>query len=183
MDEGTANQSQFNSLLWAALYHHDSIESLKRYFSPGLPDSISWIDTFPGPRIAVSLADYAKEASLRSSLAILTSIEATFKRDYRFRCEERLKDTLSRAFREIHKGKPDYRSVSLERDIFDTWSRNVPDANRLIGDLRSAFRFRNWLAHGRYWIPRLGRNYDFEYLYRLADAVYSSLPLCGMDDA
>jgi hypothetical protein len=53
----------------------------------------------------------------------------------------------------------------------------------LIGELRSAFKFRNWLAHGRYWTPKLGRNYDFESLYLLADAVFSPLPLRGIDEA
>jgi hypothetical protein len=93
----------------------------------------------------------------------------------------KLKDGLSRAFRAICKRKPDY--VSLEKDIFDTWSSYASGAHPLIGELRSAFKFRNWLAHGRYWTPKLGRNYDFESLYLLADAIYSKLPLRGMDEA
>jgi hypothetical protein len=112
---------------------------------------------------------------------MLTSIEAAFQLDYQYRCQRRLKDSLSRAFRAIYKRKPDY--VRLEKDIFDAWSVHSSAAHSLIGELRGAFRFRNWLAHGRYWTPRLGRNYDFESLYLLADAVFCTLPLFGLDEA
>jgi hypothetical protein len=51
---------------------------------------------------------------------------------------------------------------------------------KLIGDLRGAFNFRHWLAHGRYWEPKLGRNYDFVTVYGLAASVLSSFPLLGL---
>jgi hypothetical protein len=181
MGEIPGSSPLFAPLGGAAQYHYDVVESLRRYFSPDSPDSLARLDAFPGSRVVVRLSEYIAETDLRSSLAILTSIEAAFQLDYKYRCREKLKDDLSRTFRAIYKGKPDY--VSLEKVIFDAWSRHAPGERQLIGDLRSAFRFRNWLAHGRYWPPKLGRRYDFEYLYRLADAVYSTLPLCGMDEA
>lgn len=181
MGEVPGNSPLFASLGGAAQYHYDVAESLKRYFNPDSPDSLARLDTYPGPRIVVRPADYIEETGLRSSLAILTWIEAAFQLDYQYRCRRRLKDGLSRAFRAIYKRKPDY--VSVEHDIFDAWSGYASGAHPLIGELRSAFKFRNWLAHGRYWTPKLGRNYDFESLYRLADAVYSMLPLRGMDEA
>jgi hypothetical protein len=181
MGEIPGNSPLFASLGGAAQYHYDVVESLRRYFSTDLPDSLARLDTYPGPRIAVRPADYLEETGLRSSFAILTLIEAAFQLDYQYRCRNKLKDDLSRAFRAIYKQKLDY--ASLENDIFDAWSSYASGAHSLIGELRSAFKFRNWLAHGRYWTPKLGRNYDFESLYLLADAVYSKLPLRGMDEA
>ena len=32
----------------------------------------------------------------------------------------------------------------------------------------TAFKYRHWLAHGRYWEPKLGRIYDYYSLYDLA---------------
>jgi hypothetical protein len=181
MGEIPGNSPLFASLGGAAQYHHDVVESLRRYFNPDSPHSLARLDTFTEPRVAVRPADYLEETGLRSSLAMLTSMEAAFQLDYQYRCQKKLKDDLSRAFRAIYKRKPDY--VSLEKDIFDAWSHYASGAEQLIGELRSAFRFRNWLAHGRYWTPKLGRNYDFESLYLLADAVYSEFPLRGRDDA
>jgi hypothetical protein len=181
MVEISGNSPLFGSLSGAAQYHYDVVESLKRYFDANSPHSVVRIDMYVGSRIAVRPSDYFEETGLRSSLAMLTSIEAAFQLDYQYRCQKKLKDGLSRSFREIRKQKPDY--VSLEKDIFDAWSTHSSTAHSLIGELRSAFRFRNWLAHGRYWTPKLGRNYDFESLYLLADAVYDTLPLFGLNKA
>jgi hypothetical protein len=181
MAETLGTSPLFASLEGAAQYHYDVVESLIRYFSPDSPDSLARLDAFSGVRLDACPADYVEETSLRSCLAILTWMEAVFQLDYQYRCRKRLKDDLSRAFREISKQKPNY--VSLEKNIFDAWCSYASGADPLIGELRSAFKFRNWLAHGRYWTPKLGRNYDFESLYLLADAVYSKLPLRGMGDA
>jgi len=181
MGEIPGNSPLFASLGGAAQYHYDAVESLRRYFSRDSLDSRAQLDVFSGVRLDARLSDYIEETGLRSCLALLTWIEAAFQLDYQYRCRKRLKDGLSRAFREISKQKPNY--VSLEKDIFDAWSSYASGADPLIGELRSAFKFRNWLAHGRFWTPKLGRNDDFESLYRLADAVYSTLPLRGMDDA
>jgi hypothetical protein len=46
-------------------------------------------------------------------------------------------------------------------NILQTWADNSTVPREMIGDLRGAFRFRHWLAHGRYWTPRLGPKYSF----------------------
>jgi hypothetical protein len=124
MDEISGDSPLFTLLGGAAQYHYDTLESLKRYFSQELTYSLSRFDAFSGPRVVVRLADYMKETDLRSSLAILTSIEAAFQLDYKYRCRMRLKDDLSRAFRAMYKQEQSY--VSLEKDIFDTWSHCCP---------------------------------------------------------
>jgi len=51
----------------------------------------------------------------------------------------------------------------------------------MIGELRGAFKFRHWLAHGSYWPPKLGRRYDFTFVYSLADDVLNAFPLQKFD--
>lgn len=117
------------------------------------------------------------EADLTSSLTILASIEAAFRIDYLQRCYGRKKDAVSRALRKIYKAKQ--HNAALEEDIFQAfqaWVENSSGTRSIIGDLRGAFRFRHWLAHGRYWTPKLGRRYDFSDIFALADLTLRSFP-------
>lgn len=43
-----------------------------------------------------------------------------------------------------------------------------PQYKGFISELITAFKYRHWLAHGRYWEPKLGRIYDYYSLYDLA---------------
>jgi hypothetical protein len=181
MGEAADSVSGLSSLRWAAQYHYDVVRSLHQYFKPGPTQSTTSHATFPKPGEGVQLAAYMKETDLRSSLAILTSIEAAFQLDYQYRCRQRLEDDLSLLFRSRYRQEQSF--VSLEKVIFDAWSNYETGAPRLIAELRGAFRYRHWLAHGRYWPPKLGRRYDFEYLYRLAYLVFLTLPLNGVDEA
>jgi hypothetical protein len=114
-----------------------------------------------------------KETELRSSLAVLASLEAAFRIDYLRRSQKRRKGALSRAFREIYRKKGE--RASLEEDIFGTWLRNSDVPRWVIGRLRGAFRFRHWLAHGRYWEPN--QQYDFNSVFMLAETVSQDLQL------
>ncbi len=120
-----------------------------------------------------------KETDQRSAFFILTSLEAAFRVDYQRRCEKRLKDDLSKAFRAIWKSRQTW--VSLDEDIFEAWKEHSSGSRRLIGELRSAFNFRHWLAHGSYWVPKFGRTYDFNFVYSLADEVMDAFPLQKFD--
>ena len=149
-----------------AEYHNDVVSSLKLYFSFGRrPDEV-----------APELTDRLEETDLRSSFVVLARLEAAFRVDYEYRCQKKMKDDLSRAFRTIYKSRKT--RVSLEEDIFETWKQNSTGSSQLIGELRGAFKFRHWLAHGQYWRPKLGRKYDFSYVYLLAENVLNALPLC-----
>jgi hypothetical protein len=48
----------------------------------------------------------------------------------------------------------------------------------IIDELESAFKYRNWLAHGRYFVHE-GQKYDYATIYALADAALNSFPLLG----
>jgi hypothetical protein len=163
-----------------AEYHNDVIASLRLYFSDVSP---SFQERFFGrtpEEVSVELTARLEETDLRSALAVFSTVEAAFRADYERRCQARMKDDLSRAFRAIYKVRK--KRVGLEQDIFEAWKDEWPGSRQLIGSLRGAFKFRHWLAHGRYWKPRLARKkYDFNSVYDLAAAVFSSLPLCEPD--
>lgn len=160
-----------------ALHHSDIEESLRLYFSPNAP---TFGARFFGDRIEEvneKLEVRLAEIDMASALTVLSALEAAFRIDYLQRCYRKEKDPLSRAFRDLHKRKQT--RVRLETEIFDAWKENTDVEAKLIGDLRSAFKFRHWLAHGRYWEPKLGRKYDFVTVYGLAASVLSSFPLLG----
>ncbi len=160
-------------------HHRDLGSSLRLYFSP---DSPSYQVRFAGytvTEVTKELRRRLEEVDKTSSLAVMASIEAAFRIDYLQRCYRRGKDPVSRAFRNIYKAKQKY--ASLEDEIFGAWADNSSVLRSIIGELRGAFRFRHWLAHGRYWIPNLGRGYDFNDVFALADLTLSSFPLYEFD--
>jgi len=81
MDEGPGNPLRLASLEWAAQYHNVAVESFNHYLSVFSPKPLSRFVAFSGPRLDVGLADYIQETDLRSSLDLLTKIEAAFQLD------------------------------------------------------------------------------------------------------
>jgi len=108
-------------------------------------------------------------------MSLLAAVEAAFRIDYLQRCYQKKKDDVSRQFWDIYKEK-DTRA-SLEDDIFEVWKNATSGSSKLIAELRGAFKFRHWLAHGRYWTPKLGQRYDYLSVYPLVLQALSSLPL------
>lgn len=159
-------------------YHEDIVASLRLYFSPAAP---TFEMRFAGASIHEvdqKLALRLEESDVRSTFAILTSLEASFKIDFDFRCRRRLKDSLSVYFRDVEKTRGD--RVRLDEDILEGWKNHSSAPATLIGRLRDAFKFRHWLAHGRYWTPKLGRRkYDFDYVQLMAEGIVAGFSLKG----
>ena len=161
------------AIVGIAEYHNDVVSSLKSYFSQ---IQASEEDFRVRKAIANKLAARLKETDQRSAFFTLTTLEAAFRVDYECRCQKKMKDDLSRAFRAIQKLRRS--RVSLDEDIFGAWSQHSFGARQIIGELRGAFKFRHWLAHGCYWVPKLGRRkYDFNFIYALADDTLNAFPL------
>ena len=113
------------------------------------------------------------EAGAASAMTVLASIEASFRVDYLRRCYAKYRDRLSRALYTLYQDKGP--RVSLSEDLLEVWKDHGAVPARLVGDIRSAFGYRDWLAHGRYWVPKLGRQYDFASVYNLARDVEAAL--------
>jgi hypothetical protein len=152
-----------------AEYRNDVTSALRFYFSNACP---SFNERFLGYSLAEVTSELRKrlnETDRRSSLAILISLERAFRLDYKYRCLKKAKGNrhLLKAFQTIRRsGRP---KVRLD-DIFEAWKQNVAGSKRLIGELKGAFKFRHWLAHGEYWELKANK-YDFDSLYDIGDEV------------
>ncbi len=107
------------------------------------------------------------------TLMAFATIEAHLRIDFLQRCYYRYKDDLSRKFRKVHRIKG--ANVSLADDILRLWMGYVTRKSH-VSDLISALNYRHWLAHGRFWVAKLGRTkYDFREIVRLAIHLQSEM--------
>jgi len=94
-----------------------------------------------------------KELDYVTCLQLLSAIEAILRLDFLGRVNKlRPNSKIDQAFRDIFEVKTF--KVNLEEDILDKWKEYKPACVNEIGTLKQILRFRNWLAHGRYWQPR-----------------------------
>jgi hypothetical protein len=157
-----------------AEHHRDLEASLHLYCSDMSPRFCARFLDYLRTEVLDELGERLEETGLSSSLAILASIEAAFRIDYLQRCYRKDKQPISRYFRKVYQEKG--QSASLDQDIFAAWATHHADERFLIAELRGAFRFRHWLAHGRYWTPKFGRRFNYDDVYTLAEEALSSFP-------
>lgn len=168
------------ALVAIAEYHNDLVAALGMYFRADSPDLVPRFAGYTPEEVRAKLSERLEETDLRSAFVVLTIVEAAFRLDYEQRCRRKLKDDLSRIFRGIYKVRRNL--VRLDIDILEPWTRTQPGSRKLISELRGALRSRDWFAHGRYWEPRLGnRKYDFNFVYGLAEDVFSNLELYDLN--
>ena len=162
---------QHLQIVQIAQYYSDIEASVRNYFSFPNPQRFAGYT----PQEIKREMDFVLDEHARStSMSILAALEATFSIDFLQRCYKRQRDPLSRAFREVHQKKGP--RVPPLTDIFSKWQLHKNVSKSVIADLKRAFRYRHWLAHGRYWTPKIGREYDYDDIYTLAESIYSSFP-------
>jgi hypothetical protein len=149
--------------------------SLNLFFSSVSPHYRNRFAGYLAAEVRLELDDRLVELDRTTTMSLLAAVEAAFRIDYLQRCYQRKKDAVSRALLEIYQEKET--KASLEDDILEAWKNNTIGSTKLIGDLRGAFKFRHWMAHGRYWTPKLGRKYDYTSVYSLASQALTSFPL------
>lgn len=114
-----------------------------------------------------------RETDNQASFNILSMIEAQLRIDFVIRIDLKLKDNLSKDFREEKKLHENYKlyKFSLTDVIIKFWIENYPEYKLVLNKLRNAIsKFRHWMAHGRYWSPTKWKTDDFSYqeLYMFA---------------
>jgi hypothetical protein len=163
-----------------ATYYSDSESALRQYFSSSNKDYADRFYNYTAEEVARELQDRINELNHTSCLSLLAALEAVFRIDYLQRVYNKKKDPLSRAFRNIFHQKST--KASLEDDILEAWKENTHGTSQLISDLKGAYKYRHWLAHGRYWQPKMGRkNYDYDSLYLLTETILESFPFEGIN--
>jgi hypothetical protein len=136
-----------------------------------VPDAV--LGMTPG-EVARYFEDARGELEAATSLMVLAEAEAVLRVDDLSRVRRKAKDPLSRAFRELYKQRGD--RVVLEQDLLDTWVAHQNDCRAVVSDFRGALNFRHWLAHGRYWTPKLGRRYAVRDVFEIAERLFAKLP-------
>jgi hypothetical protein len=115
----------------------------------------------PPPTLQAALL----EADRDCCLTLLAAIEAAFRLDYALRCERKDKQPISLSFRNLFRSY-EYK-LTFENQLLEQWKQHHPSIRQTIADLRAAFKYRHWLAHGRYWVPKFGLNVDIRQFYDL----------------
>ena len=160
-------------LVQIAQYYSDIETSVRNYFSV---DSLQAGERFVGYtqlEIELDMISVLEEHARSTSMSILAALEAAFRMDFLQRCYKRRKDALSRSFRALHRQQGQHVPLA---DIFWQWQlySNVPRS--VVSDLTRAFKYRHWLAHGRYWTLKTGGEFDYDDIYALAESIYNSFP-------
>lgn len=113
--------------------------------------------------------------------SLLSAVEAMFRMDYIVRCQTRKpRDKVTASLRIIYRKKG--LRADFSGDLLHTWRVARPELAGDIGDLTAAFRYRHWLAHGRYWVLKLARRYDFSTVYRICEQATAPLAPLGRAD-
>lgn len=103
------------------------------------------------------------------------SYQAAIRVDFENRVMSRKpKNSVTRAFRRM--ATRTGRQVRLE-DILDVWAREIASAKADVSQLKGALGFRHWLAHGRWWVPKLGHRYDPAGLFLVIESLFTKTGL------
>lgn len=153
---------QHQDLGQIALNHIDLKEAIREYFKAANGRYSERFRGYTRRELDQELQTRLEELDRSSVFSLLSALEAAFRIDYLQRCQAKKKkrENISYAFREIYKEKG--KRASFKDDILSVWRANTNVKAALINDLTGALRYRDWLAHGRYWNAKLGRKYDYE---------------------
>ncbi|OQW87371.1 MAG: hypothetical protein BWK78_09190 [Thiotrichaceae bacterium IS1] len=158
-------------------YHETTLMSLWAWYETILKGNFlpAKFSQLTGSQLIEDRDKNLQELNQSVSLTLLAAIEASFRIDYHQRISKRKpKHGLTTAFKQLASTK-DW--VSLEEDILELWKQHYPLYAQIISEFNGALKYRHWLAHGRYWVPKLGRKYDYYSLSLLAQRIYVNLPL------
>ncbi len=111
-------------------------------------------------------------------MTVLAAVEAAFRIDFELRCQSTDSQSISNRFRIMRHGRMQH-SVRFT-EILSVWEEVRPNGIDVINALREAIQFRNWLAHGRYWVPDTDK-IDYGDIYALAESAFELFPLEGLN--
>jgi len=149
-------------------YYFSSEHALRTFYNKTNPYFVG----YTVQELESELDERIDELDKSAAFSILAAIEAYLRIDFIQRCQNKEKDDLSRKFRAIYVEKG--LRVSLSDDILELWI-DFASKKSIISELRTALKYRHWIAHGRYWVAKLGRKHDFKSVLSLAIQAQASL--------
>ena len=159
--------------------HTSVANSVMLYFSNGNPRFSEFFSLYSPGELFEERNGCLLEQGLSASMTVLAAVEAAFRIDFELRCRNTSSDPISNRLRMMRRGRSQ-RSISFTRDILYEWEQEYPSGADAISAMREAFQFRNWLAHGRYWVPDTDK-IDYGDVYALAESVFELFPLEGLN--
>lgn len=134
-------------------------------------------------------ADFAYQAAELGQvtmLGMLACAEAALRVDFIEKVSNKRKDPVSRGFWNVYHAQG-MEKIRLDEDILDTWRDRGGESRikRAVAEFKGALGLRHWLAHGRYWKPKLGRanGYDAVDVFDICAELLQSTGLMPADAA
>ncbi|WP_282294782.1 hypothetical protein [Stenotrophomonas sp. PS02289] len=163
--------TQEQDLSAIAVHHQNLTKAVFHYFDNEHGDYADATQAFES--IDEARGACLAELEHSSSMAALAAVEAAIRVDFLERVYNKRKDPLSRSMRELHRVKGN--RARLEEELLELWKSKGDISPAIISDVRAALIYRHWLAHGRYWLLRAGRNYDFTTVYQVSEALIEGM--------
>ncbi|MBF0192153.1 MAG: hypothetical protein HQL99_13590 [Magnetococcales bacterium] len=99
--------------------------------------------------------EHLEELGSMIILNLLTAFEGHVRADFESRVRRRKKDPVSQAYRQVETSLSTPGRVQFEK-IFEIWKNDNTDCKTQIGRMKGFWHYRNWLAHGRWWVTQSG---------------------------
>lgn len=109
------------------------------------------------------------------NLTLLAQAEATLRKDFKNRVSNQYHSKINMEFSALHKNAKQPDRISIE-DILNIWEKHFAKSSKAFNDFRNAWKYRNWLAHGRYW-PLKTDNYSVESVFLTIKKLLETLSL------
>lgn len=99
-----------------------------------------------------------EELEFMVSFNLLSAVEAHIRMDFHTRIKKKKNKPLVKEYRKLWEKKGAH--IALEGDLLSALKMEYPLHKRAFSDYIGALKFRHWIAHGRYWVPKFGMNYN-----------------------
>ncbi len=110
-----------------------------------------------------------RELSYVCSMCVMAYIESLFRIDSYIRVKHRYKGQLTGRIKTLLQDKDSIPRLRFET-LLDAWEEEYADEKDLFRDINRSFKFRHWIAHGRYWKldDNIDKHFDFPTIFMLA---------------
>lgn len=102
---------------------------------------------------------------------LISATEAKLRLDFLSKVYNKDKSSIAIKFRELEKIYPN--KISLENHIIDTWKAYKEAEKKRFSEFIGLLNYRHWLAHGRYWKPKLGQTYNPDNTYQIVENIFN----------
>ena len=157
--------------------HYKVVEgAIFLYYSAANPDFQTRFQYYSNDDILEERSASLAEAGEASTMMMLAAIEARFRVDYHCRHSKKEDDGLSRELRDLNKKRGKKAFISFG-ELLGIWKEHGDIEGSLADELCKLIDYRNWLAHGRYNMPKLDSKYNFQNVYSVVLQIEATVSL------